>query len=301
MHKTNIIIEENIITVEEQLRVASINLMHNPVKFEERIELFKKNIEELQPDILCLQEVQTNAKSSIIDFLKEELGYTYAHVGTDVQDKYSEARFANAILTNIENVDFKNMPLGISGTGHQYASAVIANFKKNNKDVHVMSVHLAWGGENEHLRLHQANIIAREADRLTARGEHPIVVIGGDFNCEPDSETMRYLYGKEVGTVHKGTYWVDAWKLHGNTSNSVTNDPQMPLGKLTARRVGIPFPSLIPKRRIDYILVHGWAHGRQGSPLNFKRWADAEDYKTLTVSDHYGVASDIYIPKENNV
>ena len=301
MHKKEITIENITITEDEQLRVASINLMHNQVKFEERIELFKQNIKELNPDILCLQELQSNAKSSIIDFLKKELGYKYSYIGTDVKDKYSETRFANAILTNIEDTEFKPLPLGISGTGHQYASGVIANFKKNGKDVHVFSVHLAWGGENEHLRLHQVNIIDREADLLTARGTSPIVIVGGDFNCEPDSETLRYLYGKEVGTVHKGTYWVDAWKLHGTEENSITNDPQMPLGRLTARRVGIPFSSLIPKRRIDYILVHGWAHGRQGSPLNFIRWADASDYKTLTVSDHYGVCSDIYIPLTESV
>lgn len=297
MLKKEITIEDTTVSVDEQLRVASINLMHNQVKFEERMTLLKKEINDLQPEVLCLQEVQTNANVDLLEFLKQELGYTYAHVGTDVKDKYSNARFANAILTNKDGVSFSDLPLGVAGTGTQYASGVVASFKMNNKDVHVFSVHFAWGGDNEHLRFHQANIVSREADRLEAKGQNPVVILGGDLNCEPDCESMQYMYGKKIGTVQKGTYWVDAWKLHGTELNSITNDPQMPLGTLTARRVGIPFPSLIPKRRIDYILTHGWTHGRQGSPLNFHRWADAENYKTLTVSDHYGIMSDIYIPK----
>lgn len=296
MSKTQHQLEDSIVSVDEQLRVASLNFMHNQVKFEERISLFKKEIIKIQPDVLCLQEIQTNAKTSIIDYLQQELGYEYGFVGSAVKDKYSENMFGNAILSNVKGTSFNNMPLGVSGSGIQFPSAVDAYFEFNGHEVHAFSVHLAWGGENEHLRLHQANMIAREAERLKSKN-NALVVLGGDFNCEPDSETLRYLYGKEVGNLHKGTYWVDAWKLHGNQDNSITNDPQMPLGQLTARRVGIPYSSLIPKRRIDYILVHGWVHGRTGTPLNFIRWADAENYKTLTISDHYGVCSDIYIPK----
>ena len=295
MDKVKIFIEETEINPYEQLRVASINLMHNQVKFDERIALLKEHIREIKPDVLCLQEVQTNAKASIVDFLKKELGYSYSHIGTDVKDKYSDARFANAVLTNAEIDNVSSLPLGVAGTGNQYASAAVVELKFNNTVVNIFSVHLAWGGQNEHLRLHQANIIAREAERLETK-QDSLVIVAGDFNCEPDSETLQYFYGKKVGSLHKGTYWVDAWKLHGDEANSITNDPQMPLGKLTARRVGIPLSSLIPKRRIDYILVHGWVHGRKGSPLNFHRWADAEDYRTLTVSDHYGIYSDIYIP-----
>ena len=300
MEQKPVNIEDIIITEEEQLRIATINLMHNPVKFEERLNLLKQEIVNIKPDVLCLQELQTNSKINMLELLMQELGFNYGHVGTDVEDKYSKARFANAILTNIDNSIFTDIPLGVAGTGTHYASGVVAHFRMNHKDVHVFSVHLAWGGVNEHLRFHQANIIAREADRLTAKGVTPVVVVAGDFNAEPDSETLQYMYGKRIGTMQKGTYWVDAWKLHGDDANSITNDPQMPLGKLTARRVGIPFSSLIPKRRIDYILIHGWVHGRQGSPLTFYRWADADNYKTLTVSDHYGLVSDIYIPKENH-
>lgn len=300
MHKKLLNIENITVTEEEQLRVATINLMHNPVKFDERLELLKKDINNIQPDVLCLQELQTNAQVNMLELLMKELGFKYGHAGTDVQDKYSKARFANAILTNIDDTVFTDIPLGVAGTGTQYASGATANFKMNGKNVHVFSVHLAWGGDNEHLRFHQANIIAREADRLAAKGVKPVIILAGDFNAEPDSATLQYFYGKQIGTLQKGTYWVDAWKLHGSEDNSVTNDPQMPLGQLTARRVGIPFSSLIPKRRIDYILTHGWTHGRQGSPLTFYRWADADNYKTLTVSDHYGLVSDIYIPKENH-
>lgn len=300
MHKKSLTIENITVTEEEQLRIATINLMHNPVKFDERLTLLKNDISKINPDVLCLQELQTNSQINMLELLMDELGFKYGHAGSDVPDKYSKARFANAILTNIENVSFTDIPLGVAGTGTQYASGVIANFKRNEKDVHVFSVHLAWGGDNEHLRFHQANIIAREADRLTVKGVNPVVVLAGDLNAEPDSETLQYLYGKRIGSLQKGTYWVDAWKLHGDDANSVTNDPQMPLGQLTARRVGIQFSSLIPKRRIDYILTHGWTHGRQGSPLTFHRWADAEKYKTLTASDHYGIMSDIYIPKDNH-
>lgn len=282
------------VTEDEQLRVASINILNVENLLHERLEILIQELKQLNPDVLCLQEVMTNISTDVVGILINRLGFTDSYIGADALGLKGAVRYANAILTKKE-AHFKEIPLGVTGFNHALPSAVMMEQTFNGKAVTVFSAHLAWGGGNMWVRKHQLEIIAREADRIVSRNPQQVIIAAGDFNEFEDSEAIQYMYGKATGDMHKGTYWVDAWVLHGNPDNTVTVSLNNKLALETAQKFGFNMPEAIPDRRIDYIMVHGWVYGKAGYPLTFERFADAP-VNGLTPSDHYGVYSDIYIP-----
>jgi endonuclease/exonuclease/phosphatase family metal-dependent hydrolase len=158
--------------------------------------------------------------------------------------------------------------------------------------------HLAWGGAAEGERFKQARIvdaaILRQEEAVSnSHGQEPICVFGGDFNCTPDSRTMRWLRGLEPGPDEHDTQWLDAWLVAGDGSAGYTSTPDNPLGQDIARQVGIMRPERNPYRRIDYILVKGWRHGRPGDPLYAGLFGGDSITGSTMASDHLGVWADL--------
>lgn len=286
------------VVVQEQMRVASLNILNIQDLMPERLEILIKELKQIQPDILCLQEIITNIDLGIISILSENLGFTCSYVGSDAADLKGENRYANAILTKTPST-FREIPLGVAGFNHTLPSAIIMEQTFNNITVTVFSAHLAWGGGNMWVRKHQLEIIAREADRLASKNPQQVIILAGDLNEFEDSEAIQYMYGKAAGQIHKGTYWVDAWKLHGTLENKITVSLENKLAANTAEKIGFKMVTAIPDRRIDYIMSHGWVYGKAGYPLNFERFADMP-VNGLTPSDHYGIFTDIYMPNNNS-
>lgn len=57
---------------------------------------------------------------------------------------------------------------------------------------------------------------------------------------------------------------------------------------------GASLPQLMPSRRIDYILVRGFRHGRRGGPIEASLHFDGQHEPV--VSDHYAVVVDLWNP-----
>lgn len=123
-----------------------------------------------------------------------------------------------------------------------------------------------------------------------------ITVLAGDFNATPASSTVRYLKGLQA-LEQDSTYWVDAWETAGDGGPGWTFEPDNPWVIATERLVGITGSGMQPARRIYYVLVRGWAHGRPGSPLSARRVCDTPAGPAQVLpSDHYGVLADLWDP-----
>lgn len=203
-----------------------------------------------------------------------------------------------AIFTKNPETIYTPINLDIADRISEPVHALAAHIEYNGHDIHIINAHLAWGGNNEWVRLREAEKINAYVKSKLVNHPEAIFLLVGDLNTLETSSTVRYLKGLQEGTQpHLGAYWVDAWELHGNENNYITSDPETYWGVLTANGKGLTIPSLLPKRRIDYIFSYGWCYGKQGFPLNFNRFADK---KTVPeISDHYGIWSDIYIPEKN--
>jgi endonuclease/exonuclease/phosphatase family metal-dependent hydrolase len=91
----------------------------------------------------------------------------------------------------------------------------------------------------------------REIWAYVQRFSTPQVLLG-DLNATPKDQAVRFLCGKFEQQGESGDF-VDAWSLR---PRNVTTEQRLP-DKVT--RNGFTFSSFEPNKRIDYILLRGWA------------------------------------------
>jgi endonuclease/exonuclease/phosphatase family metal-dependent hydrolase len=258
------------------MRVLTWNLDHNPYQRSERLIWAAEEINRIGPDVLCVQEADTESLQQL-SFL------TKLSVGSSRDDK--EAVLTNhKILTSFSEKLPGSTHGGIAGavldTGcHKFAIA---------------STHLGWGSGLESVRSRQALHIDKLFDNHSSiepfrdEGNGVIGVLAGDLNSEIGSDSMRYLLG--LGVIDsRSTLWTDAW-IRGEGSG-VTSSTLNPLADRTAASVGLYSEGVIPERRIDYILIRGFAYRRPGAPLSSK--IVGLNAGEITPSDHYGVVSEL--------
>ncbi len=171
------------------------------------------------------------------------------------------------------------------------------------------SAHLGWGAHSEGARLTQARIIEDHAasvhqrmidegfvtDEPRPQANHT-AVLGMDANTLPDSATIRYLTGLDPAPDMSSTLWVDAyaktrpeWPCEHDGCSSCPSNSR---AAATARIVGIRNPQFVPHRRIDFLMVRGYAHGRPLCPLD----VEALGYSSPEPSDHYGLIATLLDP-----
>jgi endonuclease/exonuclease/phosphatase family metal-dependent hydrolase len=155
----------------------------------------------------------------------------------------------------------------------------------------VISAHLAWGGSNEHQRLSQAKHIVNWVDECLGPDDTDAAIIAGDFNALPDSDTLRWLTGKSA--VAPGTLWTDAWERNtggdGATSSSQNSYAIHTSLTYATERAAVLDATLLPDRRIDFILSRGWRNGRAFSPTG------THVVREPLMSDHYALVTDLLL------
>jgi endonuclease/exonuclease/phosphatase family metal-dependent hydrolase len=259
-----------------RLRLLSWNLDHHPEAQLERTRFAADTIRALQPDVVCVQETTGER----LELLSEFTGLAVAS-----RSGRSEAVLSNHRVEQRFEIPFApGARAGATGavldTGcHRYA---------------VVSAHLTWGSGTEHLRLEQAITLDDTVDRYASLepfrdgGNGVIGVLAGDLNAEPGAASIRYLTGLGVENG-RSTTWTDAW-VRGS-GDGVSSSASNPLAVRTARVVGLDGEGVVPERRIDYIMVRGYAYRRPGAPLATRLIGvgDAE----RTASDHYGIFTEL--------
>ena len=113
-----------------------------------------------------------------------------------------------------------------AGGSHEPRAALVASALTRSGRLQVLTTHLDASGE-ETYRLQEAQVVLNVV-RARASTETPVVV-GGDFNAEPDSNVVRKL--REGGLR-------DAWTECG-------------------RGDGLTYPADQPRKRIDYVFLTG--------------------------------------------
>lgn len=276
----------------KSIRIASLNVLHNQKNLQERAELIVEELKIIQPDIICFQEVVSKTPFNLVQYVREELGMAGSVIGDHYFNAYNSVYTGNAIIskTPIEG----NRSLGQCTTGSPEISSLAITTTVQNKRLEVINSHFMWGGYSEYNRLLQAVHIDKYAHRVKDKHPETLVLLAGDLNTTPESDTIRYLNGQSI-FGNKSTLWVDAFDVAGQQNNPYTTRLDNDLSHETARAVGIAYPEMQPQRRIDYIKALGWTYGRTGSPLLCEVWADSTNEEGLSISDHYGLYADFMI------
>jgi endonuclease/exonuclease/phosphatase family metal-dependent hydrolase len=278
----------------DKLTVSTLNIWNKAGPWAERLPLIRKQLQELSPDVLGLQEVlrfvpdeqnpplpsPDNCQATEI---AEGLGYNVAY---GIAADYSGGlKFGNALLTRYKILDSRTFRLPGSDSG-ETRSLLYALLGTPWGRLPVFVTHLNWKLHHGVVRIRQV-IYAAERLFVLAPVEADFLppILMGDFNAAPNTDEIRYLRGEHV-IDGRSLYFGDVWDYA---------EPAGP-GYTYARDNAYARKNGEPNRRIDYIFVRGPDKDMRGEPSNV-RLAFTEQAQgsegPLWASDHYGVICDL--------
>ncbi len=285
---------------EDTIRLATLNILNNPIEFNKRWAYILEDLVEIQPEILCLQEVLVENRTFVEQSLLE-LGLThfsYSEIASS--SVHPERNNSTAIYSRfpIETTEMiKSFPISELGAEDDEPYIFATKFSINNQEVHVITAHFYWSGLNELHRIEQAYAVTQYSQKIRSMNPKAVILLAGDLNATDRNDSIRYLKG-EIVFRESSAYWTDAFLTLKDQSDWITSIGSDYWGAITAKGAnGIVFTDLTPPRRIDYIFSYGWNYGGNGSPLNHIIWAKQRDGWDYSPSDHFGVYTDIYLPR----
>src|SRR3954447_12708921 len=263
------------------IRVATVNLFARHGDWERRRPVLRQRLRELDADVLALQEaVVDDDGDTARDLLGD--GYEIVHqqqglVGDGTHHGSSVA--SRWPVRGVHEVD-----LHLTDRTHDYScGTVIADVDSPVGRLLVGSHGNSWAWWAERERELQAVAVVQAIEELLA-DEPAHVVLGGDFNAEPHTSSMRFFTGR-ASLEGMSTSYRDAWEsVHGDAPGH-TLDPRTPLREVDE-------PGEAQGRRVDYVLVRCGDHGPT-LRIADARLAVHEPVDGVQPSDHYGVVADL--------
>lgn len=294
MSKNIIKLKEMELLPHQQLRIATLNLLHNTIQVEKRFELLYEELNIIQPDILHVQEANFTHSAKFVKNILTYCGFKDMGKTRDIKAQRTDFTSSNTTFVKDKAI-FSELPMCLEAEQSQHVlPTLLTETVFNGIPVYTFNVHGVWGSYNEPSRLKQMVQIEEQAKMIHAIKPEAVIILAGDLNALPESPTINYLTGNYI-VNDSNALWTDAWKNRGTGHNAVTSEMAGILNENTAEDVGIKFPSLVPSRRIDYIMTRNLRFGMPGVPLTFNRFADTVYKDGLTISDHYGLYADLLI------
>lgn len=274
----------------DRLRIATLNIWNKAGPWPRRCELIRKQLAELAPDVIGLQEVlrltTAEAASTAVDQaseLADGLGYSVAYA--PAMDYGAGLHFGNALLSKhpILEQDVIRLP---QSDASEARVALYAALDTPAGVLPTFVTHLNWKLHHGSVRLTQVQFLVEQIFARCPIDESRLPpVLMGDFNADPDSDEIRYLTGR--ATVQgKSVYFADAWVYAGDGGPGYTFDRKNRFAALAHE----------PPRRIDYVLVRGPDRKLRGEPLWTRLAFDRSELDgdaEVWPSDHFGVVTEI--------
>ncbi|XP_031626324.1 protein angel-like [Contarinia nasturtii] len=180
---------------------------HNPdsLQWTHRFDVLKQEIDDISPDILCLQEVQQSHLSEISAHFNDQ-GYDTSlfKKRTGLQVDGCAIFFKKHLFDLIEFhfVDYFQPEIKIL---NRCNVAVIAKFAlKSKPDINfvVSTTHLLFNPKRHDIRLAQCSVLLAELDRIARDDVNQCktvpIILTGDFNVKQESEVFRLIIGEDI-------------------------------------------------------------------------------------------------------
>ena len=268
---------------EGRVRVATVNLFARHGDWARRRPALRESLHALDADVLVLQEAVVDDDG---DTARELLGDGYEIVHQTQGLVGDGTHRGSSVASRWPVRDVTEVDLHLTArTGDYSAGTVLAGIDSPVGRLVVGSHGSSWAWWAERERELQAVAVVRAIEELVA-ADPGHVVLGGDFNAEPQTSSMRFLTGR-TSLEGTSTAYRDVWEsVHGD-AQGYTFDPRNPL-------TAIDEPGLDHGRRVDYVLVRCGDHGPT------LRIADAghavhQPVGGVWPSDHSGVYADLVL------
>jgi endonuclease/exonuclease/phosphatase family metal-dependent hydrolase len=278
------------------LRVVTLNFWGTEPPLERRTELAIRQLRELAPDVVCLQEVKPHAGATTAHAIAEALGM-HAHyergcawqAGERGMKTAGEEGLALVTRTPLAAHELTRLP-----SHHELDDSRIllsGQVETNGGPIWVHTTHLNYRLDDGVSR--EAQVLAIDAELRARRGNtDPPQILCGDFNATPDSDEIRFLRGLTT-LGGRRTHFQDAWlRLHREAEPS--DGPGDGITWSSENELTRPLRSLDIDRRIDYVFVTSRKKDGRGTVLR-SAVVLAEREDGVCASDHYGVLADVQI------
>lgn len=247
------------------MRIASLNIWNLQGSETRRQKYLPDHISKIDSDVILLQEVSID-KSFLPQSVSiaSKCGYEYQLYFKAGEWKGREEGLAILSKFPIQSQYSRQLSTGIDNMGRIVCGAQIK--LEDNSSLYVFNTHLAYPVDAEDDRVKQVIDICEFLNQIDFDNDDKII-LGGDFNDEPNSKVIQNLSKFR-------------WKLvdaHGESCNEPTFSSKNPYAD----------ERLVVDRKIDHLFLR--------ENINIKN-AKIYDEKTLTEhfsSDHYAISVDI--------
>jgi endonuclease/exonuclease/phosphatase family metal-dependent hydrolase len=275
------------------LRVLTLNLWNLAGDWRARREEIVVWLRQLEPDVVCLQEVvDDGAGRNTARWLAERTGFGgWAFGGAPIEGG-AGARFGNAVLSRsaIEHSATYGLPSG--DPRPEPIERVVVHARTAGVDVfctHLTSLY-PFGNLRERQVLRLDEVVKAHADP----GADLPPILAGDFNADPDSTEIRFLCGN-ASIDGRSTYYQEAWRVAGGREPGPAGPGFSPRGShgITWSNDN-PFAAAEhePERRIDYVFA-GWRRPDGRGTITACSVVCDRPLTGVHPSDHFGVLADI--------
>lgn len=271
-----------------RVRVLTLNLWGPGAAWEERRPVLADGLLGLGPDVVALQEAITgNGRDQAADVLGPGYHVVHQSVGLVGDGNHGASIASRWPLGEVREVDLHVTPRTADYPCGTLAAEVLAPEPVGPLlfVAHGPSHQPSYEFERELQSVAAARLIEEMVDRRGIRH----VVVAGDFNADPDADSVAFWRGRRSlgGT---SVCYRDSWQSAHRDDPGHTFTPHNPY-------VAENKPALDVGRRIDYVLV------RCDDPL----WGPTLDVSTCALafdrpvegvyaSDHFGVVADLVVP-----
>ncbi|WP_040495255.1 endonuclease/exonuclease/phosphatase family protein [Ilumatobacter nonamiensis] len=259
------------------LRVMTWNLWWHFGPWEARQRLIVDTIREVDPDVLCVQEVWSDEAHDQLDDLASALDFRAARTEPIF---YSGQSFGNAVLSRwpVDRLADEVLPRADGSPSHR--RVVAASIETPFGPWPFASTHLDHRFDRSADRVAQIRRVMELAREWRGDPDEDVpVIVGADLNAVPDTDEIRMATGRTAGV--DGIVFSDTWEQAGSGS-----------GHTWLRECPYSADSAWPDRRLDYVLV-SWPRPKPiGNPIRTWTVGHGGD-DDVWPSDHLAVVADV--------
>lgn len=259
------------------MRVVTWNLWWRFGPWEQRQAAITTVLAELDPDIVCLQEVWS--EDSGVDQVQQLANELGLHAARTPEHFHNGVSFGNAILSRhpIAMHESHRLP-PLDGPGRRYA--LTADIEAPSGRIPVVCTHLDHRFDHSAIRQEQVAALLRIVAEVRGEDDDHPVLLAGDLNAVPTSDEIRLITGERSAPV-PGLVMTDAWNQCGDGVGHTW----------TAANPHV-VDSAWPERRLDYVFV-SWPRPRPLGNVAAARLGGIEPVDGVVASDHYAVVVDL--------
>jgi endonuclease/exonuclease/phosphatase family metal-dependent hydrolase len=259
------------------VRVVTWNLWWRLGDWEVRAEAIARTLDELRPDLVCLQEVWQEGDQNQAALLASRLGLQHAFATDRTEAGVDQGV---ALLSRWPLAEIECRPLPVPPGVEQRNVALRAVVQGPRGPLLLATTHLiAYPHRSDARELQVRALVEFLSER---KRQPPTSNVGGDFNAAPDSDEVRLLTGRRPPAL-PGWVFLDARHTARDESPGYTKVKTNPNSA----------PLLLPNLRWDYIFA-SWPSGPGGVGHPVRAEVVGSGARAGVVpSDHYAVLAEM--------